>query len=53
VWAQNNLGLMYRDGRGGLRKDYAEAGRWLEKAAAQGHERAQVNLAKLKREGKY
>ncbi len=34
VDAQNNLGVMYANGRGGLAKDEAEAVRWYRKAAA-------------------
>jgi TPR repeat protein len=49
--AQNNLGVMYEQGRGGLVKDEAEAIRWYGKAADQGYSRAQNNLARLGRPG--
>ena len=41
--AQNNLGLMYDDGRG-VPEDDAEAVRWYRLAAAQGNASAQFNL---------
>jgi uncharacterized protein len=41
--AQNNLGSMYREGRG-VSQDYAEALRWFRKAADQGSAQAQTNL---------
>jgi len=41
--AQNNLGLMYANGRG-VKQDYAQAFAWYQKAAAQGHAIAQFNL---------
>jgi len=42
--AQNNLGVFYRDGRGGLTKNDVEAARLFKLAAAQGDVHAQVNL---------
>ena len=41
--AQNNLGTMYRKGKGVL-EDYKEAVKWYRKAAEQGHDVAQNNL---------
>jgi uncharacterized protein len=43
AFAQYNLGVMYRDGRGVL-QDYATAMMWLRKAADQGVADAQYNL---------
>jgi TPR repeat protein len=45
--AQNNLGLMYFEGRG-VRKSYSEAACWYELSAAQGCAQAQNNLAVMK-----
>lgn len=45
--AQNNLGALYAEGKGGVAKDYVQARQWYEKAAAQGHALAQNNLAEL------
>jgi TPR repeat protein len=42
--AQNNLGVLYREGRGGLAKDDVEAARLFKLAASQGNVPAQVNL---------
>jgi hypothetical protein len=44
--AQNNLGMLYAEGKG-VPKDYVQARQWYEKAAAQGHALAQNNLAEL------
>lgn len=44
--AQNELGLMYSEGRG-LPQNYPEAKDWFKKAADQGHAAAQVNLGTL------
>lgn len=44
--AQNNLGVAYLEGIG-MEKNAALACRWFNRAARQGDERAQVNLAKL------
>ena len=41
--AQNNLGIMYRRGRG-VAENYAEAVRWYRLAAEQGNATAQVSL---------
>ena len=41
--AQNNLGVMYKDGQG-VAQDYAEAVRWFKEAAEQGNVLAQSNL---------
>jgi TPR repeat protein len=44
--AQNNLGVMYANGRG-VPQDYAEAVSWFRKAAEQGHASAQHNLGSM------
>jgi TPR repeat protein len=44
--AQNELGLLYSEGRG-LPQNYLEAKDWFKKAAEQGHADAQVNLGTL------
>jgi len=49
--AQNNLGLMYSEGKGASR-DYAEAVGWWRKAAEQGSAIAQNNLGLMHSEGK-
>jgi TPR repeat protein len=41
-----NLGNLYLNGNG-VPKDYAEARKWYEKAAAAGNEVAKTNLIKL------
>ncbi len=46
VVAQNNLGMMYRDGKGAP-QDYGEAAKWYRKAAGQGHADAQYNLGAM------
>jgi TPR repeat protein len=50
--AQFNLAKNYEAGRGGLKKDYAEAERWYLRAADQGDPFAQASLAILFRFGK-
>ena len=35
--AQYEMGCLFYEGRGGVRRDYSEAFRWYMKAAAQGH----------------
>jgi len=50
--AQFNLAKNYEAGRGGLKKDYAEARRWYLRAAEQGDPFAQASLALLFRFGK-
>ena len=42
--AQSNLGVMYREGRGGLPQSDALAVEWYRKAADQGYAEAQYNL---------
>lgn len=42
--AQRVLGSFYANGEGGVPQDYAEAARWLHKAAEQGEVRAQYKL---------
>ena len=44
--AQYSLGMLHDEGEG-VPQDYAEARRWLEKAALQGHAEAQCNLGIL------
>lgn len=44
--AQNNLGVLYKEGQG-VPRDYAQAARWFTKAAERGNPRAQLNLAVL------
>ena len=46
--AQNNLGLMYFNGRG-VAQDEAEAVAWYRRAAEQGFANAQYNLGALVR----
>ena len=48
--AQNNLGVMYEEGRG-VAQDYAEALRWYHKAAQQGNADAQHNLGNMYESG--
>ncbi len=43
---QNDVGLMYKNGRGGPR-DYAEALKWFKKAADQDYNSAQYNLGQM------
>ena len=47
--AQNNLGVMYENGRGGLAADAAVARELYRKAAAQGSESGKSNLARLEK----
>ncbi len=49
--AQNNLGLMYSEGKGASR-DYAEAVGWWRKAAEQGYAKAQSRLGVMYDNGK-
>ena len=48
--AQNNLGVMYKDGQG-VEQNFAEAARWFAKAALQGNILAQSNLGWLYQSG--
>jgi TPR repeat protein len=48
--AQNNLGLMYSNGRG-VPQDYGEAVKWYRLAAEQGDARAQANLGIMHENG--
>lgn len=50
--AQFTLGKNYEAGRGGLQRDFAEAGRWYRMAAEQGDVFAQASLGILYRFGK-
>ena len=43
--AQFTLGKNYEGGRGGLKKDFAEAANWYRKSAEQGNVYAQASLA--------
>ena len=45
--AQGALGVLYYEGLGGIQRDYAEAARWLGKAAGQGNALAQVSLGRM------
>ncbi len=49
--AQNNLGIMYKEGLAIPQNDY-EAFKWFAKAAEQGHADAQNNLGLIYRDGK-
>jgi hypothetical protein len=49
--AQNNLGLLYEEGRG-VEQDLSEAGRWYRLAAERGLVAGQVNLARMYEEGR-
>lgn len=49
--AQNNLGVMYKDGQG-VRKDYHEAVHWFRLAACQGNVLAQSNLGWMYQRGR-
>ncbi|MEI3420825.1 MAG: hypothetical protein V8R91_07140 [Butyricimonas faecihominis] len=49
-YAQNNLGLMYKDGEG-IAQNYAEAAKWFRKAADQNYDEAYCNLGLLYEEG--
>lgn len=51
VLAQYSLGIIYREGRGGVKADPAMAVDWLRKAATQGHALAMYDLAILLRDG--
>src|SRR5229473_3413767 len=50
--ARNNLGVLYRDGGGGLTKDDREALRLFKLAADQGNAYAQQNLGGFYRDGR-
>lgn len=49
--AQNNLGVMYKDGQG-IKQDFKEAARWFRLAAQQNNVLAQLNLGWLYHAGK-
>lgn len=49
--AQNNLGVLYKEGQG-VRQDYAEAAHWFRMAAQQDNTLAQLNLGWLYHAGK-
>ncbi len=51
VQAQNNLGLLYAEGKGAARDD-AQAEAWFRRAALQGHAGAQNNLGVLYEQGR-
>ena len=44
--AQNNLGVMYRDGRG-VEQEHGEAVRWFRRSAEQGHAGGQTSLGAM------
>ena len=46
MWAQNNLGVMYKNGYG-VPQDYSEAVKWYRLAAEQGYDGAQNNLGHM------
>jgi TPR repeat protein len=48
--AQNNLGGLYRDGKG-VPRDYAKAARWFAAAAAQGNSAGMYNLGLMLERG--
>ena len=50
--AQNNLGIMYQEGRGGLPRSDVWAVEWYLKAADQKHAAAQSNLSHMYAEGR-
>ena len=50
--AQNNLGIMYQEGRGGLPRSDVWAMEWYLKAADQKHAAAQSNLSHMYAEGR-
>lgn len=50
--AQYNLGVIYEDGRGGIKRDYGLAARWYRRAAMQGLAHAQYSLGVLYAKGK-
>ena len=50
VFAQNNLGVMYKNGQGVL-QDYKEAIKWYRLAAEQGNASAQFNLGVMYKNG--
>jgi len=50
--AQFTLGKNYEAGRGGLKKDYAEAANWYRRSADQGNVYAQASLGILYHAGK-
>lgn len=49
--AQYQLGMMYREGRGGLFQDAGKGFQWLHKAAKQGDARAQLQVGLAYQEG--
>ncbi len=50
-YAQASLGWIYREGYGGIGRDYQEAFAWYEKSAVQDYANAQASLGWLYREG--
>ena len=49
--AQNNLGFLYKQGRGVTQND-TQAASWFNEAAAQGHADAQYNYGKMLQDGR-
>ena len=49
--AQFDLGYMFSQGKGGAEQDYQLAAIWFTRAAEQGHERAQYNIALMLEKG--
>ncbi|MCV9963512.1 caspase family protein [Pararhizobium sp. BT-229] len=50
-YAQASLGWLYREGYGGVPKDYAEALKWYQLSANQGYANAQATIGWFYREG--
>lgn len=44
---QHNLGLIYKNGYGGVSKNYGKAAEWFFKAARQGYSESKVELAQI------
>ena len=44
---QHNLGLIYKNGYGGVSKNYGKAAEWVFKAARQGYSESKVELAQI------
>ena len=53
IEAFNKLGDIYKDGLGGITKDYAEAVKWFSKAARLRNAHAQLKLGDIYKEGRY
>ena len=51
AYGQASLGWLYREGYGGVARDYEEAARWYQLAAGQGYANAMATVAWFYREG--